>query len=197
MATPARLVIAARVASIMMVVLMTGACTFVVVVCAHFVNLIARVCTSLLVGMLGVLTMHVAGLKALVFAHRETLLVACIVAVPVTIAMRIVFASTISIVVITLHAVQPIGPVMVRKMAELASVVLLKLCAHLVLCVSLGLIQLMALIITVVQLSIVDDLEVLCKRLQHFLTKLTTRADVLRPVALVEGHITIPQRDSR
>ena len=66
MVTPAQLIIAARIASIMMVVLVMRAHAFVIVVCARFVNLIARVCTALLVRMPGVLTMQVAGLKALI-----------------------------------------------------------------------------------------------------------------------------------
>ena len=139
--------------------LMMGARAFVVVVCARFINLTAWVPSALLVRMPGLLTMHMAGLKAFVFVHGGTLLVARIVAAPPTVATLIVLTPTISID--ASHAARPVGPVMVCKMAELAIVALSKLFAHLVLCISSDLVKLMVLIITVVQLSIVDGLEVL------------------------------------
>ena len=67
--TSRQIVIAVHVAGIMMVVLVTGVHAFVVVVCTRFVDLISRVCTTFLVGVLGVLTMHVAGLKSLVLTR--------------------------------------------------------------------------------------------------------------------------------
>ena len=48
--TPLQFVVAAHVASIVMVVaLMTGACAFVIIVCEQFVGLIAWVCTVFLI----------------------------------------------------------------------------------------------------------------------------------------------------
>ncbi len=67
--TPTQLLIAACIASVMMIVtLMAGARMLVVVVFACFVGPVARVCMALFIGMLGVLTMHVAELKTLVLA---------------------------------------------------------------------------------------------------------------------------------
>ena len=63
------------------------------------------------------------------------------------------------------HAAQPVGLVMVRKTVELASIALYELLAHHPLCVILGLVELMALIIAVVQWSIGSCLEVLRKSL--------------------------------
>ena len=75
-----RLLVAACVASVMVIMtLMAGARVLVVVVVARFVGLIARICVALFVGVLGVLTMHVAGLKTLVLARGETLRTARIV----------------------------------------------------------------------------------------------------------------------
>ena len=107
------------------------------------------------------LTVQVAGLKALVLAHRRTIHVTCIIAASVTVAALFILTSTISIV--TLHSAQPVRLAMVRKIAKLSNIALFKLFAHLALCVSLGLVKLMALIAAIVQSSIVDHLEVLRK----------------------------------
>ncbi len=97
--TPVQLLVAACVASIMMVVtLMAGAPVLVVVVVARFVGPIARICAALFVGVLGVLTMHVVGLKTLVLAQGETLLTVRIVGALLILTTLTVLASTTSIV---------------------------------------------------------------------------------------------------
>ena len=59
----------------MMIVALVGACAFVVVVCTRFgSNLIARVHAAFLIGVLGVLPVHVARLKILVLACRGSFL---------------------------------------------------------------------------------------------------------------------------
>ena len=78
---------------------------------------------------------------------------------------------------------------MVHKMAKLAHVALLEFLAHLALCVGSNLVDLMAQNNAHAQSSMVDELKVLCKRLEHLLAKFTARVDLLRPVAPVEGHI--------
>ncbi len=194
--TPARLVVADRVASIVMVVaLMAGTCALVIVVPVRFVGLIVQVHTALFVRMPSKLTMLVAGLKSLVLVWGETLLLTHIVGVSVAIATLIIFASTTSVVV--LQSARPVGPVLLCKMAELAIVLLLKLVAHLVLCVGSNFVELMARNKAFAQARVVDQLKVLCKRLEHLLTKFATRADVLRPVALVEGHVKPFHRETR
>jgi hypothetical protein len=131
--TPAQLIVAACVASVVMVVaLVTGVCTFAVVVCMWFVNLIARVCMTFLVGVLGMLAKHVARLKILVLAHGGTLFVTRIGAASVAVATLNLLALTM-ISAAALHAVQPVGLAMVQKIAQLAGVALLKLSAHLAL----------------------------------------------------------------
>ena len=111
--------------------LMAGAHVFVVVVVARFVGQIARICATLFVGVLGVLTMHVAGLKTLVLARGDTLLTARIVGAPLVLGTLAVIASPTSIV--ASHAARPVGPALLRKMAELAIIALSKLMAHLAL----------------------------------------------------------------
>jgi hypothetical protein len=69
--TPERLIVAACVARVMMIVtLMVGVHVLVVVVFVfvRFVGPIARIFAALFIRMLGVLTMHAAGLKTLVLA---------------------------------------------------------------------------------------------------------------------------------
>ena len=103
MMTPAQLVIAARVASIIIVVaLMTGMRAFVLVVSVRFAGLIARVPPALLVRMPSMLTMHMAGLKTLVLVRGGNLLLTRIVGASLAVAMLIIIASTTSINV--LHA---------------------------------------------------------------------------------------------
>ena len=88
----------------------------------------------------GVLTMHVAGLKALVLAHGGTLFLAQIMVASLADATLIVLASTTSI--IRTYAAQPIGLAMVCKMAKLAHVVLLEFVVHLTLHVDSNLVEL-------------------------------------------------------
>ena len=142
--TPTRLIIAACVTSIMMMVaLMRGARAFVVVVVpARFVGLIVRVPAALFVRMPSVLTMHVAGRKTLVLTRGETLLLACIVGASLAVATLTIFTWTTSVVV--LHAVLPVGPALLRKMAKLAIILLSKLVAHLALCVGSNFVKLTA-----------------------------------------------------
>ncbi len=144
--TPAGLIVAACVASVMMIVtLMAGARILVVVgfVFVRFVGPIARVFAALFVRMLSVLTMHVAGLETLVLAQGETLLTTRIVGAPLIFAMLTIFASTTSVV--ASHAARSVGPALLQKMAELAIMSLLQLVAHLALCVGSNFLELTAL----------------------------------------------------
>ena len=95
--------------------LMAGACTFVivVVVLVCFVGLIVWVPVTLFVRMPRVLTMHVAGLKALVLARGETLLLVRIVGTSRAVTTLIIFALTTSVV--TSHTVQPVRPTLFHK----------------------------------------------------------------------------------
>jgi hypothetical protein len=97
MATPTRLIIAALVASIMMVVFTAGAWGFVVVVSTCFIDLIVRVLAALLVRMPNVITMHLAGLKTLVLARGGTLLLARILVASLAVATPIVLSLKRSI----------------------------------------------------------------------------------------------------
>ena len=140
----------------MMIVALVGACAFVVVVCTRFgSNLIARVHAAFLIGVLGVLPVHVARLKILVLACRGGLLVARINTASIAIATLDVFALT-RITVIALCASRPVGFAMVCKRVQLESVMLLKFMAQLALCVSSSLVELMATMCAIVQLSITD-----------------------------------------
>ena len=180
----------------MAVALMAGAHAFVVVVSMRFVSLIARVPVALFVRMpTSVLTMHVAGLKTLVFARGGTLLLARIVGASFTVAMLIIFVSATPTV--TLHAARPVGPALLRKMVEFAIVSLLKLVAHFALCDGLNLFKLTVRNKAFAQVRVVDQVEVLCERLECLLAKFMTRADVLHPVALVEGHVKLLHRETR
>ncbi len=126
----------------MIVTLMAGARVLVVVVLvfACFVGPIARIFAALFIRMLGVLTMHVAGLKTLVLAQGETLLTACIVGASLVFTTVTVFASTTSVV--ASHAARSVGPALLRKMAELAIILLPKLVAHLALRIGSDFVQL-------------------------------------------------------
>ncbi len=86
----------------MIVTLVVGARVLVVVVFARFVGPIARIGAALFIGVLGVLTMLVAGLKTLVLARGETLLTARIVGALLVLATLTILASTMSLV--ALHA---------------------------------------------------------------------------------------------
>ncbi len=113
----------------MVVALMSGARVFVVVVVARFVDPIARIGAALFVGVLCLLAMHVAGLETLVLVRGRTLLAARIVGASLVLATLTVVASTTSAV--ASHAARPVGPALLRKMAELAIVMLPQLMAHL------------------------------------------------------------------
>ena len=102
--TPARLIVAAHVESIMMVVtLMMGGHVFVVVVFARFVGLITRFHTAFLVGVLGFLAVHVARLEILVAGCRGTLFAACIAAVSILVVMLTVLRRQYPSSCCTLH----------------------------------------------------------------------------------------------
>ena len=98
---------------------MVGARVLVVVVFARFVGLIAWICAALFIGVLGVLTMHVAGLKTLVLAQGETLLTARIVGASLVLATLTVLALTTFIV--GLHAARSVGSALLRKWRSLRS----------------------------------------------------------------------------
>ena len=91
--------------------------------------------------------------------------------------------------IVVLHAVRPVGTAMLHKMAELGIILLSTLMTHLALCVDTNLFKLMARNKAFAQVRVVDQVEVLCKRLEHLLANITTRVDILRPVALMEGHV--------
>ena len=138
--------------------------------------------------MLSVLTMHVAELKILVLlARRETLLTVRIVGAPLVFATLTVFASTTSVV--ASHAAQSVGPVLLRKIAELAIILLPKLVSHLALRVGLNFLELTARNEAFTQAGVVDRLEILRARLERLIAKFATRAQVLSPVSPVKGHI--------
>jgi hypothetical protein len=141
--------------------------------------------------MLSLLTMHVAGLKTLVLACGGTLLLAHIVMASLAITTLIVLASTTSIVMS--HAARPVGPAMFCKMAELAIASLLKLVTHLVLCVGSNLFKLITQNKAFAQARVIDLVEVLR---EHLLVKFMARADVLCPVALVEGCVKLFHRET-
>ena len=188
--TPGRLIVAACVASVMIVVtLMVGARVLVVVVFVftRFVGPIARVFAAPFIGMLGMLTMYVAGLETLVLARGEALLTARIVGASLVFMTLTVFASTTS--VIALHAAQSVGPALLQEMAELAIILLPKLVAHLALCIGSNLVELTARDKAFPQAGVVDQLEILRTRLERLFSKFATRAKVLRSVSPVEGHI--------
>ena len=126
----------------------------VVVVVARFVRPIARICAALFVGVLGVLTMHVAGLKTLVLARGETLLTARIVGASLVLGTLAVIASTTSIV--ASHAAQPVGPALLRKMEELAIIALPKLMAHLALRIGSNFVKLAAQNEALAQAGVID-----------------------------------------
>jgi hypothetical protein len=86
--------------------------------------------------------MHVAGLETLVLAWGRILLAAHIVGVLLVLATLTVVASTTSVV--ALHAARPVGPALLRKMAELVVVALPQLMAQLALCVGSNFVELAA-----------------------------------------------------
>ncbi len=106
----------------MLVVTLVTTRGLVVVVVALLVDPIARIGATLLVRVLPVLTMHVARLEALVLVWGRTLLVARVVRASLVLATLAIVASTTSVV--ASHAAQPVGPALLRKMAELAVVAL-------------------------------------------------------------------------
>ena len=167
--------------------LMAGAHVFVVVVVARFVGQIARICATLFVGVLGVLTMHVAGLKTLVLARGETLLTARIVGALLIFAMLTVLASMMSIV--ASHAARSVSPALHQKMAVLAIISLPKLVAHLALRIGSNFVKLMGQNKAFAQAGVVDRLKILREQLERLFAKFASRANVLCRVSPVEGRI--------
>ena len=104
--------------------------------------------------MLGVLTMHVAGLKTRVLVQGETLLTARIVGESLVFATLTVCALTTSVV--ALHAAQSVGPALLQKMAELAIILLLKLVANLTLRIGSNFVKLTARNEAFTQAGVVD-----------------------------------------
>ncbi len=143
----------------LVVTLVVGTRVLVFVDVAHFVDPVARIGVALLVRVLCVLAMHVARLETLVLARGKTLLVARIVGVSLVLATLTVVASTTSIV--ASHAAQPVGPALLRKMAELAVVVLPQLMAHRALRVGSNFIELAAGNKAFAQARVVDRLKIL------------------------------------
>ena len=171
----------------MVVTLMVGAHVLVVVVVACFVGPIERICAALFIGVLGVLTMHVAGLKTLVLARGETLLTARIVGALLILATLTLIALTTFVV--ASHAARPVGPALLQKMAELAIIALPTLMVHLALRIGLNFVKLAARNEAFTQVGVIDRLEILRKQLERLFVKLAARANVLRSVSPVEGHI--------
>ena len=106
----------------MLVVTLVTTRGLVVVVVALLVDPIARIGATLLLRVLRVLAMHVARLEALVLAWGRTLPVARVVGASLVFATLAVVASTTSVV--ASHAARPFGPALIRKMVELAVVML-------------------------------------------------------------------------
>ena len=142
---------------------------FVAVVRTWFITcLVARVGMALFVRVVGVLAVNTAGLEALALTLRGTLLVVVFVvvatAVVAELALLVSTMMTMTIVVSAL-SVQPVALALIGEMAHLARVLLLQLLAHLAPCFCLNLFELMALEASIVLVSLVDQLEVLCKSL--------------------------------
>jgi hypothetical protein len=161
---------------------------------ACFVGLIARVSTALFVRMLSVLTMHVAGLKTLVLAQGETLLIAHIVGSLLVFATLTLFALTS---VVASHTGQLVGPALLQKMVDLAIISLSKLVMHLALRISSNFLKSTERNEALAQARVVDRLEILRKQLECLFAKFATRANVLRPVSPVEGHVKLFHGETR
>ncbi len=84
---------------------------------------------------------------------------------------------------------RPVGPALLRKMAELAIIALPTLMAHLALRSGLNFVKLAARNEAFTQVGVIDRLEILRKQLERLFVKLAARANVLRSVSPVEGHI--------
>ncbi len=171
----------------LVVTLVTGTRGLVVVVVALLIDPIERIGATLLVRVLRVLAMHVARLETRVLARGRTLLVARIVGALLVLATLTVVVSTTSVV--ASHTARPFSPALLQKMTELAVVALLQLMAHLALRVGLNFIKLAARNKAFAQARVVDRLEILREQLQRLFAKFTARADVLRSVRPVEGHV--------
>jgi hypothetical protein len=190
--TPVQLIIAACVASVMMIVaLMAGARVLVIVVFVPtcFVGLIAQVSMALFERMLSVLSMHVAGLKTLVLAQEETLLLARIVGASLAFATLTIFASTTSVVV--LHTVQLATCRTCDAPKNGGACNHIALEAHGASHTSrqLGFFKLTVRNKAFAQARVVNQLKILCEQLERLFTKFAARVNVLRPVSPVEGHV--------
>ena len=91
-----------------------------------------------------------------------------------------VLTSTTSVV--ALHTAQSVGPALLRKMVELAIILLPKLVAHLALQIGSNFVKLAARNEAFTQAGVEDQLKILRNRLEHLFAKLATRANVLRLV---------------
>ncbi len=80
-------------------------------------------------------------------------------------------------------------PALLQKMVELAIIALPKLVAHLALHIGSNFVELAVRNEAFAQAGVIDRLEILRKRLERLFTKLAARANVLRSVSPVEGHI--------
>lgn len=159
---PARLVVATRVAVVVLVV--SAVCTFTVAVCARLKSIsIDRIRAALHEGVIGVLAVQLTGLKPLLALGRTLLVVAALVVALVIVATITVFAVVnttapvlvVAVVVVaaSLHCVGRLRPAFAGEVFELASVALLEIVAHLVLQVESK--------IDVVHSSVVNRLEIL------------------------------------
>jgi hypothetical protein len=148
MGTPVQLVVITRVT---MVLIATAVLVLVVIVHAWFgvCFLVARILVALIVGVVGVISMQVARLEALVLAPWGTLLVILLV-VAASAAITKLGALAPTVVTSTMRAiiplcVQPAALALVGKVAQLALVPLLQIVAHLTLCFGSNPLKLVAL----------------------------------------------------
>ena len=82
-------------------------------------------------------------------------------------------------------------------MAELVIISLLKLVAHLVLRVGSKFLELTVRNKAFTQARVVDQLKILREQLERLFMTFATRANVLRPVSPVEGHVKPFHRETR
>jgi hypothetical protein len=74
---------------------------------------------------------------------------------------------TIAIVAVVVSSIQPMASALAGKMAQLVGVLFFQLAAHLAICLCSNLFEVMALQASIVLMSLVDQLKVLCKSLEH------------------------------
>ncbi len=167
---PARLVIATRVAVVVLV--MSIVCTFAVAVRAWmYSGSIERIRATLCKGVIGALTMHVTGLKPLLALGGTLLVVAALVVALVVVAAITAFAvvdlatsvlvAAVVVVAASSHCKGLLRPAFAGKVFELASVALLELVAHLALRIESNLFDLQTAIMAIIHASVVNRLEIL------------------------------------